>query len=224
MKLRVKNFLLGMYITLSFVNGYDFKFRNQILLILVALSLFILLFYHKNFLKKNKKDSYTLGILLLLLLSLIFNLETYNFIYTFVNISVLLACMLITKEKYEKIISIAKKNLVIFNYINFILLHFFHVTSSDAKKIFGYTIVRRRTDWINLSIVSMWAFLLLIYSIWGIKENYKRTMYDYLNIAISLILIFLSGKVNVFIAIFTITLITFYRKFSNKNSMLLLFV
>lgn len=224
MKLRVKNFLLGMYITLSFVNGYDFKFRNQILLILVALSFFILLFYHKNFFKKNKKDSYTLGVLLLLLLSLIFNLETYNFIYTFVNISVLLACMLITKEKYEKIISIAKKNLVIFNYINFILLHFFHVTSSDAKKIFGYTIVRRRTDWINLSIVSMWAFLLLIYSIWGIKENYKRTMYDYLNIAISLILIFLSGKVNVFIAIFTITLITFYRKFSNKNSMLILFV
>lgn len=224
MKLRVKNFLLNMYITLSFVNGYDFKFRNQILLILVILSFIILLFYYKNLKKKNKKDIYTLIIIIILLLSLTFNVKLYNLKYTFVNISVLLACMLITKEKYEKIISIIKKNLIIFNYINCILLNFFHVTSSDAKKIFGYTIIRRRTDWINLSIVSIWAFLLLIYSVWNVRESSKRAIYEYINIAISLMLIFLSGKVNVFIAIFTIILIVFYRKISNKNNLLILFI
>ncbi|QQS88004.1 O-antigen ligase family protein [Fusobacterium canifelinum] len=222
MKLRVKNFLLNIYITLSFVNGYDFKFRKQILLVLVALSFLVLLVYHKNFFKKNKKDIYTLGIFILLLLSLIFNIELHNFTYTFVNISVLLACMLIAKEKYEKVINIIKKNLIFFNYINLILLNFFHVTSSNAKKIFGYTIIRRRTDWINLSIVSIWALLLLIYSIWNIKENHKRTMYDYINIVISFVLIFLSGKVNVFIAIMTISLIAFYRKISNKSNFLII--
>lgn len=224
MKLRVKNFLLNIYITLSFVNGYDFKFRKQILLVLVALSFFVLLVYHKNFFKKNKKDIYTLGIFILLLLSLIFNIELHNFTYTFVNISVLLACMLIAKEKYEKVINIIKKNLIFFNYINLILLNFFHVTFSNAKNFFGYTIIRRKTDWINLSTVSMWALLLLIYSIWNMKENHKRTIYDYINIVISFILIFLSGKINVFIAIITIALIAFYKKISKINNFLILFI
>ena len=224
MKLRVKNFLLNIYITLSFVSGYDFKFKKQILLVLAALSFLVLLVYHKNFLKKNKKDIYTLGIFMLLLLSLIFNIELHNFAYTFVNISTLLACMLIAKEKYEKVIIVTKKNLIFFSYINLILFNFFHVQMTSAKKIFGYTIIRRRTDWINLSTVSIWALLLLIYSIWNIKENHKRTMYDYINIVISSMLIFLSGKVNVFIAIMIIILITFYRKISNKNNFLILFI
>lgn len=88
MKSRVKNFLLNMYITFSFVSSYDLKIRRQILLILAVLAFFIVLFYYKNFFKKNKKDIYTLGISLLLLLSLIFNIELHNFAYTSVNIIV----------------------------------------------------------------------------------------------------------------------------------------
>ena len=224
MKLQLKDFLLNIYITLSFVSGYDLKIRRQILLILAILAFFIVLFYHKNFFKKNKKDIYTLGISLLLLLSLIFNIELHNFAYTSVNIIILLACMLITKEKYEKVINVIKKNLIIFNYINCFLLNFFHVTTSNTKKIFGYTIIRRRTDWVNLSVVSVWALLLLIYSIWSVKENHKRTMYDYINIFISIVLIFLSGKVNVFIAIVVMILIVTYKKFSKKNNLLILFI
>jgi len=224
MKLRLKDFLLNIYITLSFVSGYDLKIKKQILLILAVLAFFIVLFYHKNFFKKNKKDIYIFGISLLLLLSLIFNIELYNFTYTFVNIIILLACMLITKEKYEKVIDIIKKNLIIFNYINCFLLNFFPVTTSNAKKIFGYTIIRRRTEWVNLSVVSVWALLLLIYSIWSVKENHKRTMYDYINIFISIVLIFLSGKVNVFIAIVVMILIGIYKKFSKKNNLLILFI
>lgn len=224
MKLRLKDFLLNIYITLSFVSNYDLKIKKQILLILAVLAFFIVLFYHKNFFKRNKKDIYTFGISLLLLISLIFNIELYNFAYTFVNIIVLLACMLITKEKYEKVIDIIKKNLIIFNYINCFLLNFFHVTTSNAKKIFGYTIIRRRPDWVSLSIVSIWALLLLIYSIWSVKENHKRTMYDYINIFISIVLIFLSGKVNVFIAIIVMILIVTYKKFSKKNNLLILFI
>jgi len=132
--------------------------------------------------------------------------------------------MLITKEKYEKVIDIIKKNLIIFNYINCFLLNFFPVTTSNAKKIFGYTIIRRRTEWVNLSVVSVWALLLLIYSIWSVKENHKRTMYDYINIFISIVLIFLSGKVNVFIAIVVMILIGIYKKFSKKNNLLILFI
>lgn len=224
MKLRLKDFLLSIYITLTFVSSYDLRIKRQILLILTVLAFFIVLFYHKNFLKKNKKDIYTFRISLLLLLSLIFNIELHNFIYTFINIIVLLACMLITKEKCEKIIEIIKKNLIIFNYLNYFLLNFFHTTSLSAKKIFGYTIVRKRTDLVNLSIVSIWALLLLIYSIWNMKKNHKRTMYDYINIVISFILIFLSGKINVFIAIIIIALITFYKKISKINNFLILFI
>ena len=224
MKLRLKDFLLSIYITLTFVSSYDLRIKRQILLILTVLAFFIVLFYHKNFLKKNKKDIYTFRISLLLLLSLIFNIELHNFIYTFINIIVLLACMLITKEKCEKIIEIIKKNLIIFNYLNYFLLNFFHTTSLSAKKIFGYTIVRKRTDLVNLSIVSIWALLLLIYSIWNMKKNHKRTMYDYINIVISFILIFLSGKINVFIAIIIIALIAFYKKISKINNFLILFI
>lgn len=224
MKLRLKDFLLNIYITLSFVSSYDLKIREQILLILAVLSIFIMIFYYKNFFKKNKNDIYTLGISLLLSFSLIFNIELHNFKYTVVNIIVLLACMLMTKEKYEKVTDIIKRNLIIFSYINYFLLNFFHITTSDAKKIFGYTILRRRTDWVNLSIVSIWALLLLIYSIWNIKENHKRTIYDYINIFISIVLIFLSGKVNVFIAIITISLIAFYKKISKINNLLILFI
>ena len=49
MKLRLKDFLLNIYITLSFVSNYDLKIKKQILLILAVLAFFIVLFYHKNF-------------------------------------------------------------------------------------------------------------------------------------------------------------------------------
>ncbi|WP_298972637.1 hypothetical protein [uncultured Fusobacterium sp.] len=56
------------------------------------------------------------------------------------------------------------------------------------------------------------------------KKNHKRTMYDYINIVISFILIFLSGKINVFIAIIIIALIAFYKKISKINNFLILFI
>ena len=49
-------------------------------------------------------------------------------------------------------------------------------------------------------------------------------MYDYINIFISIVLIFLSGKVNVFIAIIVMILIVTYKKFSKKNNLLILFI
>lgn len=210
MKQKIQYLLLNIYIGISFLSVYYLKISVNLLQILLLFSLVFLLLDYKFFLKNNKKDIYVWSIIFFLFCSCMLNFNLHNFMYTVANIITILCCMLLIKKYEIKVILIIYKQLFFFSYINFILLNFFHTTSSDAKKIFGYSIVRRASDWVNLSAVSTWALLLLIISFFLLKQ--KKSIFLFLNIFLSLWLIVISGKVNVFISLFLVIFFIVYEK------------
>lgn len=215
MKQKMQYFLLKIYIGISFLSVYYLKISMNLLQILLLISMIIVFLEYKLLLKNNRLNTYMWSIIFFLFFSCILNFSFHNFMYTIANIFTILCCMIIIKKYEMNIVPIIYKYLIFFSWINFILLNFFHTTSSDAKKIFGHTIVRRASDWVNLSAVSTWAALLLIISIFLLKQ--KKSVSLLLNIVLSLWLIVISGKINIFISLFLVIFLMFYRKILKRT-------
>lgn len=223
MEKKIQIFLLNLYIALSFITAYQTKIRNSILVCLALVSFVNFLFFSKNFFKKNKNDLYVYLLFLLLIISLLFNFSISNMLYVIINIITIFTCMLVSKTHYIYIKKILEKQTIIFNYINLFLLSFFNITYKSSKKIFGYLIYRRKIDLINLSNISVWALLLLIFSIWSSKKK-KNKIGDYLNILVAILLIFFSGKINIFVALAFIIFLVFSQKFIRRSLLFHFFI